>query len=704
MATHVALGPLAAQLQAAIGLCAAGDTAQMPSSPSSATWDSSGVSIAGSLYIKLDLNGWTVTRGTGTTTMFGFDTNSGGSTRITNGTIVSNSVSDILTINPNNLDPTNANPKWRLDHLAISGTTSGATPHELYGGWGVIDHCTFNFPGNSEMLHFNGAASNNTTSNAFWNLVVTPGSGNMIICEDCTFTNGDPTNVAFLGCSAMQSYYGAIFAFRYNALTYAQVDMHGTPGNVGARWGEFYGLTFTIPSGGTHNQSNVADIRGGSGVSFNNGMVNSVGNSGAGAWGFREEDTGAYPELWQPGRGKDSIFPPVTGADQALVPFYCWGSSYKTGPSSTTPTYCVDGRDFFSATQRPNYTPYQYPALGSYPVSATINAAGTTLTVVWPTTMTDGGAGKRDGFSFVPSGGAATLTYSSGTGTTTYVYAIGRTILAGESFATGLAYLQPGSGIQVPASGTIQDLTDVGSFPQNAGPGFTFNGASVTNNSTAGAGPTVSSASVNAAGTTLTVNWSASVTNGADLTGMQITIGGTDYTATYASGSGSTTTTYTVAKVWQTATVTNKYTQSGTGLVATSGGAQVQTYSAQAVTNNSTQALSAPTIGTATATGSSTITVTWTDTSSGAASFKIYRSLTNGSFVTSVGTAAIGATSFGDTGLSASTQYFYVVSAVVPGVESSQSASTNATTSGSGAPTTSGTQGNVVLMGAARLQ
>lgn len=467
------------------GTTVTGDTVQLPLN-GAFTWNTAG--IAFSKAIKIDLNGSTITRGTGTTTLIAFDTNAAGSTRITNGSIVSNSTADILTINPNNLDPTNANPKWRIDHLTISGTVSGATPHEIYGGWGIIDHCTFTFPDNSEMLHFNGAASNNTTSNPFWNLTVTPGGANMIFCEDCTFLNGDPTNVSGLGCSAMQSYYGAIFVFRYSGITYGQVDMHGTAGNVGARWGEFYGITFTIPSGGTHNLANVADIRGGSGVAFNNIMVNSAGNSGAGAWGFREEDTGAYPELWQPGRGKDSIFPPVTGSDQALAPFYCWGSTYKTGPSSTTPTYCVDGRDYFSNTQRPNYTPYQYPALGSYPVSATINAAGTQLSIVWPTTMTDAGGG-RDGFSFTPSGGAASLTYLSGTGTSTYVYTIGRTILSGETFATGLAYAQPGSGLQVPASGTIQDLTDVGSFPQVANvSGATFTGATITNNSTQGGG------------------------------------------------------------------------------------------------------------------------------------------------------------------------------------------------------------------------
>lgn len=198
-------------------------------------------------------------------------------------------------------------------------------------------------------------------------------------------------------------------------------------------------------------------------------------------------------------------------------------------------------------------------------------------------------------------------------------------------------------------------------------------------------GPTASTATINSAGTSLAVAWSASVTNGADLTGMKITVNGTDYAGTYASGSPGTTTNYTVSKIYQTAAGTNSYTNSGTGIVATTGGALVGSYSGLTLTNNSTQAIPVPTSPTATKTGQSTITVGWTDGSGGITSFIIYRSLTNGSFV-QIGTAAAGATTYGDTSLAAGTQYYYVVASTAQGLTSSQTSSVNAITDAALAP------------------
>jgi 3',5'-cyclic AMP phosphodiesterase CpdA len=95
-----------------------------------------------------------------------------------------------------------------------------------------------------------------------------------------------------------------------------------------------------------------------------------------------------------------------------------------------------------------------------------IDLTGTELTMTLSEAVSFG-AGGNTGFAITPSGGAATLTYASGSGTNTLVYDISRPILLGET-AT-LDYTQPGSG--------VVDTT------QN--PLATFSGASVTNNSTA---------------------------------------------------------------------------------------------------------------------------------------------------------------------------------------------------------------------------
>jgi hypothetical protein len=68
------------------------------------------------------------------------------------------------------------------------------------------------------------------------------------------------------------------------------------------------------------------------------------------------------------------------------------------------------------------------------------------------------------------SGGAATMTYSSGSGSSSLVYTLNRTVNVGETGT--VAYTQPGSGVE-DMSGN--DLATIGS-------------AAVTNNSSQGGG------------------------------------------------------------------------------------------------------------------------------------------------------------------------------------------------------------------------
>lgn len=105
-------------------------------------------------------------------------------------------------------------------------------------------------------------------------------------------------------------------------------------------------------------------------------------------------------------------------------------------------------------------------------------------------------------------------------------------------------------------------------------------------------GPTFVSATIASNGTALSVVFSASVSIGAGgNAGMKITISGVDYTATFVSGSGSTTLVYSVTTVPLGAVALNSYVQPGNGIEATTGGADTSSYSGNTVTNNSTQLL-----------------------------------------------------------------------------------------------------------------
>lgn len=102
--------------------------------------------------------------------------------------------------------------------------------------------------------------------------------------------------------------------------------------------------------------------------------------------------------------------------------------------------------------------------------------------------------------------------------------------------------------------------------------------------------PTVSAAAINGAGTQLTLTLSETVAHGAGGGGgLTLSASGGAVTATYASGSGSAALVYTLSRtILQGETITRSYTQPGNGIEDTSGN-DLASFSAQAVTNNSTQ-------------------------------------------------------------------------------------------------------------------
>ncbi len=120
--------------------------------------------------------------------------------------------------------------------------------------------------------------------------------------------------------------------------------------------------------------------------------------------------------------------------------------------------------------------------------------------------------------------------------------------------------------------------------------------------------PTLSSSVVPSAGTSITLTLSESCTTGSGGSGgVTISATGGAVTATYSSGSGSTAYVYSLSRtIKSNETVNVTYTQPGNGIEATVGGNDLASFSAQPVTNNSTQT---PTvIGGWSFTGKATIT------------------------------------------------------------------------------------------------
>jgi hypothetical protein len=104
--------------------------------------------------------------------------------------------------------------------------------------------------------------------------------------------------------------------------------------------------------------------------------------------------------------------------------------------------------------------------------SASIPTTGDSLSIVFNEAVSIG-AGGTGGFTIAMSGGAVTLTYSSGSGSNTLVYTTSRTITSGET-CSDFDYTQPTNGVEDAAG---NDLVS-----------FSNQQASVTNNSSESGG------------------------------------------------------------------------------------------------------------------------------------------------------------------------------------------------------------------------
>lgn len=101
--------------------------------------------------------------------------------------------------------------------------------------------------------------------------------------------------------------------------------------------------------------------------------------------------------------------------------------------------------------------------------TATIGTNGVTWTFVFSEVVSIGAGGSAGWVVTMTTAGAITLTYASGTGSTTLIYTGSPTVYSGDTVSVGLNYTQPGNGIEDAVGNDLANIS----------------GKAVVNNSTA---------------------------------------------------------------------------------------------------------------------------------------------------------------------------------------------------------------------------
>lgn len=204
------------------------------------------------------------------------------------------------------------------------------------GVYGLIDSNTFSFSGtNAEMVKIYGPDNSWTTASSY-------GTASAVYVEENTFS----TTQGLGSSQVVQTNYNGRAVVRYNTITNAKIDAHGiwsngdpnhygdwtNPTENSARSIEIYGNHFR-PSSGSPTWWFSIELRGGTGIVFNNDFVGTSQYNNEGRPNVYLHDycnvasdgncLGYYltPDRY-PGRGQLG-----RGVNQTLEPIYLWGNT-----------------------------------------------------------------------------------------------------------------------------------------------------------------------------------------------------------------------------------------------------------------------------------------------------------------------------------------------------------------------------------------
>lgn len=334
----------------------------------------------------------------------------------------------------------------------------------------------------------------------------------------------------------------------------------------------------------------------------------------------------------------DSVFPPsaaATNGDEYYVTVVSGsGVSVNTnGSTSASGDYEVNATIWDESDNggAGRWSPVENTVFDSTSPAfsaAAVDSAGTLFTLTLDEAASQGAGYSDSDLTLSCSGGAATLTYSAGDGTTTPDYTISRTIEGAETCTTSWA-------------GTANGLEDAAGNDVAA-----FSGESVTNNSSGDeTAPVLSSAAIDAAGTTFTPTFDEAVTQGSGYSDSDLTIScsGGAATLTYSAGDGTTTPDYTPSRtIGVGETCTTSWAGTADGLEDGSGN-DLAAFTGETVTNNSTADITAPTFSAATVpSAGTTIVVDWSEAASEGVSYL------NGDWAVTASGGAVTVTAAGD--------------------------------------------------------
>ena len=247
---------------------------------------------------------------------------------------------------------------WRVDHCKFDAT-DGDGRGLWASGRGVVDNCVF--------INCKQGVATMGDREASWRRALALGTADAVYIEDCTFTCTRPED------GANDAYGGARYVFRHNTVTGVNMGHHGCDsGNYRSTFSfEIYDNVMD----GRHmrGQDRAMHFRGGTGVVFNNTLVNygGIGLSSyrsfrsGGKWGLCDgknpidgnEEPNGYPCQDQIGRSTNQI----------LEPLYFWNNTLDgkalrgVGVQDGGKGVIKEGRDYFMNTPRPGYKPYVYP-------------------------------------------------------------------------------------------------------------------------------------------------------------------------------------------------------------------------------------------------------------------------------------------------------------------------------------------------------
>jgi hypothetical protein len=326
-------------------------------------------------------------------------------------------------------NPANTGVSFRFDHNRIvigsASSTHFLVPSVVYG---LIDHNTFDITATSGAIGvFDPFGSSDSNDGGFtpWSRPFALGTDQAVYFEDNTI-NGTTADAGTE--DSIDAYGGARFVIRHNTFLNTTVGFHGL--DSGGRRGiisfEIYSNTFTNNSG---TALRAGTIRSGSGVIYNNTYNGSGSWNGVALMLYRvvqPSQTGAWQlcngSQWLLGstnfstnesriagasgascgsatcnvkfladRESESTsgttfldtasangYPcrdqPAVGPGQVIQGIYATGNSggvtlgiYDGGSGIDSTAWLTSGRDYFNGSQRPGYTPYQYPHALSTP-------------------------------------------------------------------------------------------------------------------------------------------------------------------------------------------------------------------------------------------------------------------------------------------------------------------------------------------------